>query len=84
MPLEIRYSPISIGMLRMWVSMYNSLHTLRGLGNKFQFVLSMLSVLHCCMVGFSDRDVDEVKGIFVDTNLYFLALTFIVSAFHVR
>ena len=35
-------------------------------------------------VGFTDDDLDDVKGIFTDTNLYLLCLTVIVTAVHVR
>ncbi|XP_077982293.1 lipid scramblase CLPTM1L-like isoform X1 [Glandiceps talaboti] len=33
-------------------------------------------------LGFSEKDTDDVKGIFIDTSFYLLALTFFVSAFH--
>ena len=33
-------------------------------------------------LGFTLKDTDEVKGIFVDTNLFLLLLTFTVSAVH--
>lgn len=33
-------------------------------------------------LGFGDDDVDEIKSIFTDTNMYFLVLTFFVSVFH--
>ena len=34
-------------------------------------------------LGFSTRDLDDVKGIFSDTSLYFLFVTFLVAALHV-
>ena len=40
------------------------------------------STLH--MLGFTEKDVDEVKGIFADTNLILLCLTIVISAMHVN
>lgn len=34
-------------------------------------------------LGFSTKDLDEVKGVFSDTSLYFLFVTFLVAALHV-
>ena len=33
-------------------------------------------------LGFGEDDIDEIKGIFTDTNMYFLTLTFFVTIFH--
>ncbi|XP_069113149.1 lipid scramblase CLPTM1L-like [Argopecten irradians] len=63
MPLSITYAPISVGKLRFWNNMMESMKMLHSFG-------------------FSDKDTDEVKGIFADTNFTFLMLTFAVAAFH--
>jgi hypothetical protein len=34
--------------------------------------------------GFSDKDLDDIRGLFTEVNMYLLALTFAISIFHVR
>uniref|UniRef100_A0A671KC61 Lipid scramblase CLPTM1L n=1 Tax=Sinocyclocheilus anshuiensis TaxID=1608454 RepID=A0A671KC61_9TELE len=50
---------------------------------KLRFWIHMQDAVYSLQqFGFNEKDADEIKGIFVDTNLYFLALTFFVAAFH--
>ncbi|KAJ8415749.1 hypothetical protein AAFF_G00403060 [Aldrovandia affinis] len=50
---------------------------------KLRFWIHMQDAVYSLQhFGFTEKDADEIKGIFVDTNLYFLALTFLVAAFH--
>ena len=44
-----------------------------------QFEAAMSSMY---ALGFTEKDTDEVKGIFANTNLHFLALTVLISTFH--
>lgn len=63
MELKIKYSPISLGKLRIWASVHHSFKSMRQLG-------------------FSEKDLDEIRGIFTDTNLMFLGLTFAITVLH--
>jgi hypothetical protein len=35
-------------------------------------------------IGFTSKDLDEIKGVFSDTNVYLLALTMFIASIHVR
>ena len=87
MPLEISYSPVNIGLLRMWLHFAEAMKTMRTLGQcrapwpaptGTQYTKSS-----CLLTGFSDKEFDDIKGIFLDTNLWLLGLTIFVSFFHV-
>jgi len=61
--LKIYFTPVSIGRLRIWTSVQQSLISLKEMG-------------------FKENDLDDLKGMFTDTNLYFLALTFFIALMH--
>ncbi|XP_039256694.1 lipid scramblase CLPTM1L-like [Styela clava] len=61
--VDITYSPISIGKLRLWTNLLVSMQSMRELG-------------------FTEEDTEQIRGLFTDTNIMFLALTFFVSTFH--
>lgn len=63
MPLTIAFTPITIGRLRLMVTVEHAMDSL-------------------LKMGFTDKDTDEIKGIFFDTSIYLLLLTIFVSAFH--
>ena len=51
---------------------------------KLRLILHIEAAMHNFkQLGFTDKDIDEVKGIFADTNLYLLAGTVFISAMHV-
>ncbi|KAH7702136.1 cisplatin, partial [Aphelenchoides avenae] len=50
---------------------------------KFRLLVNMQMTLQQFVAyGFTEKDLDEVKGIFTDTNFYFLALTVAVATVH--
>lgn len=52
---------------------------------KMKFLVHIQIAMHSLTsMGFTLKDIDEVKGMFADTNLYLLCATIIISSFHVR
>lgn len=52
---------------------------------KIRFVTQIDSTLHQFIaLGFTEKDLDEVKGVFADTNLYLLCATVLIGSIHVR
>lgn len=52
---------------------------------KMRFMLQIKATLHQFLsLGFTEKDIDEVKGVFADTNLYLLCATFFIGSVHVR
>lgn len=51
---------------------------------KLRFVLHVqTAIANMKNIGISDKDVDEVKGIFADTNIYLLGGTVFIAGVHV-
>lgn len=51
---------------------------------KLRFVLHLESAMVSLKkMGFSPKDIDDVKGIFAGTNLYLLSATIVIVSFHV-
>ncbi|KAF5296178.1 hypothetical protein FQA39_LY12632 [Lamprigera yunnana] len=50
---------------------------------KLRFLLQIEATLSQFLVlGFTEKDLDEIKGVFADTNLYLLCATFFIGSIH--
>lgn len=50
---------------------------------KLKFMVQMeATFVNFIQLGFTEKDMDEIKGIFADTNLYLLCLTMFIASIH--
>lgn len=51
---------------------------------KMRFMLQIkITLKQFLSLGFTEKDLDEIKGVFADTNLYLLCATFFIGSVHV-
>ena len=95
--VEIKYEPMSWGKLRLFLQFSTALRSMGELGfkvsiyqeslvnnsiyNKTEIEIKMYSTTFNVRL-LQEKDTDEVKGIFADTNMVLLMVTFGVSAIH--
>lgn len=77
--LERHMAPITKNTSEIQIHLY---YTPVSLGRLRIWTAVEMTLTNFKDLGFSDKDIDEVKGIFTDTNLYFLGLTFFVALVH--
>lgn len=52
---------------------------------KLRFLLQIEATLNQFLtLGFTEKDMDEIRGVFADTNLYLLCATLSIGSIHVR
>ncbi|XP_022920669.2 lipid scramblase CLPTM1L [Onthophagus taurus] len=62
--------------------MFNYIYNPVSIG-KFKFMVEMeVTIKNFKKLGFTDKDIDEVKGVFADTNLYLLCATICIGSIH--
>jgi Cleft lip and palate transmembrane protein 1 (CLPTM1) len=82
--VTLSYGPISVGKLRLVFFKQKLIKSQLILTFICRLMLQLESGLRSLKeFGFSAKDVDEVKGIFADTNIYLLCTTMFVAALHV-
>lgn len=72
--------PVNTSITEIPVSVFYSPISFGKLRLWMQFSVAMQTLR---TMGFTEKDIDELKGLFADTNIVLLCMTFVVAALHV-
>lgn len=72
--------PVNTSTTEIPVSVFYSPISFGKLRLWMQFSVAMQTLR---TMGFTEKDIDELKGLFADTNIVLLCMTFVVAALHV-